>query len=104
LCDGWQGYDLWILLVSGVWNFNWRNINFFDKSIESVSSKKSKQTWKKLIQKIFDVDPFICPKCQSEMKVIAVITDYDEIQKILSYLKKNKSPPFDKQTTKELIA
>jgi len=39
-----------------------------------------------------------------KMKVIAIITEYDEIQKILSYLKKNKSPPFDKQTTKELIA
>jgi hypothetical protein len=31
------------------------------------------------------------------MKVIAVITEYDEIQKILACLKKNKSPPFDKQ-------
>ena len=67
-------------------------------NVESVSSKKSKQTWAKLIQKIYEVDPYICPKCQSEMKIIAVITEYDEIQKILSCLKKNKSPLFDKKT------
>jgi hypothetical protein len=40
----------------------------------------------------------------SEMKVIAVITDYDEIQKILACLKKNESPPFDKQDKTQEIA
>lgn len=74
------------------------------KILESVGSKKSKQTWAKLIRKVYEIDPLICPKCQSEMKVIAVITDYDDIQKILACLKKNKSPPFDKQDNTQKIA
>ena len=61
-------------------------------NVESVSSKKSKQTWAKLIQRVYEIDPLVCPKCQSEMKVIAVITEYDDIQKIIACLKKNKSP------------
>jgi hypothetical protein len=74
-------------------------------NVESVSSKKSKQTWAKLIQRVYEIDPLVCPKCQSEMKVIAVITEYDDIQKILACLKKNKSPPFDKQdNTREIAA
>ena len=36
----------------------------------------------------------------SWMKIIAVITDYDEIQKILACLRKNKSPPYDKVVDK----
>jgi hypothetical protein len=58
----------------------------------STGSRKSKQTWAKLIQKVYDMGPLIYPKCQSEMKVIAVITESDEIRKILACLKKNKSP------------
>ena len=57
-----------------------------------------------LIQRVYEIDPSVCPKCQSEMKVIAVITEYDEIQKILACLKKNKSPPFDKQDNTQEIA
>jgi hypothetical protein len=34
------------------------------------------------------------------MKVIAVITDPFEVNKILEYLKRNNAPPFDKEVTK----
>lgn len=65
------------------------------------SSKKSKQTWAKLIQKVYEYDPMICPKCKSEMKIISIIFDADEIKKILVCLKKNKSPPFDRIKVQE---
>ena len=42
----------------------------------------------------------VCPKCRREMKVIAVITDPFEVNKILEYLKRNNAPPFDKEVTK----
>ena len=41
----------------------------------------------------------ICTKCGSEMKVIAVITDPFEVNKILECLKRNNAPPFDKIAT-----
>jgi hypothetical protein len=34
------------------------------------------------------------------MKVIAVITDPFEVNKILECLKRNNAPPFDKEVTK----
>ena len=39
-------------------------------------------------------DGFRCPKCGSEMKVIAVIQDVAEIRRILKHLKKiGRAPP-----------
>ena len=54
----------------------------------------------------------VCPKCGSEIskmplvpevpvvKVIAVITDPFEVNKILECLKRNNTPPFDKGALK----
>jgi len=49
-----------------------------------------------LTQWVYEVDPLIDEKCGHEMKVIAVITDPQEMRKILECLKWNKVPPFDK--------
>jgi hypothetical protein len=38
-----------------------------------MSSKEWRQNWARLIQKIYEVDPLICPKCQGEMRIIAFI-------------------------------
>ena len=47
-----------------------------------------------MLAKIYEIDPYTCPKCGSEMKVIAVIQDSFEIKKILRHLKKvDRAPP-----------
>jgi hypothetical protein len=63
--------------------------------LETTSGcNKSNQTWARLIQKIYEIDPMTCPKCGSDMKVIAVITDLYEVRKILKHLlKTGKAPP-----------
>jgi hypothetical protein len=63
---------------------------------ETISNKASRQSWARLIQKVYEVDPLVCPKCGSEMKVVAVITDPSEVNKILECLKRNNAPPLDK--------
>jgi hypothetical protein len=63
---------------------------------EATSNKASRLSWARLIQKIYEVDPLICPQYGHEMKVIAVITDPFEVRKILECLKRNNAPPFDK--------
>jgi len=40
----------------------------------------------------------VCPKCGSEMAVLAIITNPEEVQKILNHLRKNKSPSFDNKS------
>jgi hypothetical protein len=60
---------------------------------EVMDSKGSKRAWTRLIQKIYEIDPFICPLCESEMKIIAVIQDKSAIEKIISHLEKKRAPP-----------
>jgi len=31
-----------------------------------TSSKESRQNWARLIRKIYEVDPLVCPKCQGQ--------------------------------------
>ena len=51
-----------------------------------MSSKQFRQNWARLIQKIYEVDPLVCPKCHSVMNVIAFIEQRQVIEKILRIL------------------
>ena len=56
--------------------------------------KKRRFAWVKLLAKIYEVRAFTCPKCQSDMSIIAVIMNPGEIKKILQHLVKiGRSPP-----------
>ncbi|MEW6667000.1 MAG: transposase [Thermodesulfobacteriota bacterium] len=50
------------------------------------SSKGYRKNWARLIQKIYEVDPLTCPKCQGLMRVISFIEDPQVIRKILKHL------------------
>lgn len=41
----------------------------------SVSSKESRSACARLIARVYEVDPLECPKCHSQMRILAVITD-----------------------------
>ena len=50
--------------------------------------------WARLIAKVYESDPLVCAKCGGYMKVVAVIIDSVEVEKILRHLvKTGKSPP-----------
>jgi len=61
------------------------------------SSKEYRKNWARLIQKIYEVDPLTCPKCQGKMKIISFIEDEEVIRKILKHLglweRKAQPPP-----------
>ena len=50
------------------------------------SFKGYRKNWATLIQKIYEIDPLTCPKCQGPMAVIAFIEAEDVIKKILKHL------------------
>jgi len=57
-----------------------------------------KKGWAEMIRKVYEVDPLICPNCQGQMKVIAFITDYPVVDRIIRHLKlsfqaERPSPP-----------
>lgn len=51
-----------------------------------VSKKEFRRNWARLIQKIYEVDPLLCPKCGGAMRVIAFIENQVIIKKILKHL------------------
>ena len=54
---------------------------------EPLASKKEfRRNWARLIQKIYEVDPLLCPKCGGAMRVIAFIEERAVIEKILKHL------------------
>jgi len=50
------------------------------------SSKEYRKNWARFIQKIYELDPLTCPKCQGRMCIIAFIEDPEVIKKILKHL------------------
>ena len=61
---------------------------------EEVEVNARKRAWARLLAKVYEVDPLVCPKCGAEMKVIAIIEDSHEVKRILRHLVKiGRSPP-----------
>jgi hypothetical protein len=40
-----------------------------------------------MIRKVYEVDPFLCPKCGGWMSIIFFIEDHAVIDRIINYLK-----------------
>ena len=49
------------------------------------SSEEYRKNWARLIQKIYEVDPLTCPKCQGIMRIISFIEDREVIKAILKH-------------------
>jgi len=48
--------------------------------------KAFRKSWARLIQKIYEVDPLVCPKCLGTMRIISFIEDPSVIRDILNHL------------------
>jgi hypothetical protein len=50
-----------------------------------------------MIRKVCEVDPMTCPKCGGMMKIVAFITDFSVVDRIINHLKltfvADKPPP-----------
>jgi hypothetical protein len=53
--------------------------------------------WAEIIRKVYEVDPMLCPKCGGAMKIVAFISDYRAVDRIIDHLKlrfvAEKPPP-----------
>ncbi len=62
-----------------------------------ISRKAFRKNWARLIQKIYHVNPLLCPKCLGSMRIISLIDDSEIIKNILKHLDlwevKRKPPP-----------
>jgi hypothetical protein len=50
-----------------------------------------------MIRKVYEVDPMLCPECGGQMRIIAFLTDYSVVDRIINHLKlalvASKPPP-----------
>jgi hypothetical protein len=67
---------------------NGRNKTRMNGYHASWSRRDHRKNWARLIQKIYEVDPLSCPKCQGRMKIISFIEDEEVIEKILKHLRR----------------
>ncbi len=59
--------------------------------------KAFRKSWARLIQKIYEVDPLVCPHCKGTMRIISFIEDQHIIRDILTHLglwlNRSRPPP-----------
>jgi hypothetical protein len=60
---------------------------------QSVSAKESNSAWARLLPKVYEVDRLRCPCCGSQMRVLAVITEPQQVLRILRHLIKTGATP-----------
>lgn len=65
--------------------------------IEEECPRIPSRGWAEMIRKVYEVDPLTCPKCGGTMKVLAFLTDFSVVDRIIHHLKlsfvADKPPP-----------
>ena len=68
-------------------------LRIVEEELRRVPSKG----WAAMIRKVYEVDPMTCPKCGGSMKVVAFLTDFSVVDRIIDHLKltfaEAKPPP-----------
>ena len=56
---------------------------------------KPSLSWAECMKRFYEIDPLACPKCGSQMRIIAFLTDHHEIEKIMKSqgIAKAQAPP-----------
>jgi hypothetical protein len=53
--------------------------------------------WAAMIRKVYEVDPLVCPRCGGRMKIVAFLTEYEVVDRIIRHLEltfvAEKPPP-----------
>jgi hypothetical protein len=58
-------------------------LGMIEKELRPIPSKG----WADMIRKVYEVDPMVCPKCGGKMRVIAFLTDYAVVDRIIDHFK-----------------
>ena len=53
---------------------------------EQAAMQRARASWARLIAKVYEVDPLVCPRCAGPMRVIALIEESTVVRRILEHL------------------
>jgi len=71
------------------------------EQVDPEVSRAARAAWARLIKKVYEADPLICPHCGGEMRFLAVIEEPEVIEHILRHLRlwdprpPSQAPPED---------
>ena len=72
------------------------NASPLEAALPGSAEAVRRQAWARLIRRVFEVDPMMCPRCQIEMEVVALIHQPAVIDKILQHRDKHGlTSPFE---------
>ena len=67
---------------------------------DAPDARERRHAWARLLARVYEVDPLVCPRCGARLRVIAVIQNPVQIKKILNHLvRAGRSPPGIDPTT-----
>ena len=62
------------------------------KPTATTIRRAANKRWRELIYRVYEVDPLTCDRCGAEMKILALITDYEVIRRILDHREEITQP------------
>ena len=74
--------------------------------VEDKLNRIPAKGWAEMICKVYEVDPMLCPHCGGTMKIIAFLTDYAVVDRIINHLKLTfvaERPPPPRVAYQELL-
>jgi hypothetical protein len=57
------------------------------RMVEDELRRLPAKGWAEMIRKVYEVDPMVCPQCGGKMRVIAFLTDFAVVDRIIDHLK-----------------
>ena len=61
--------------------------NYEDPGRDDEFARRRGSCWARLIKKVYEADPLVCPRCSGPLKIVSLIGDAQVIEKILRHLK-----------------
>jgi hypothetical protein len=58
-----------------------------DEAPKSADRAALRRRWAKMIRRVYEVDPLVCPRCGGEMRVVGFITRPADIKRILDHFR-----------------
>jgi hypothetical protein len=57
-----------------------------DAGAPSGASRRRRLSWARLIKRVYEVDPLLCPYCGAEMKIVAFVVEVGSLRRLVEYL------------------
>lgn len=64
-----------------------------DDGLTDAQRSARRREWARLMRRVYEVDPLVCPSCGGEMQIISVILEHKVITKILGHLARKGITP-----------